>query len=117
MLNAATRRLHVECIDGIQIVCFRDSRVLSEEEVQGVAEELAGLVKGRRGTRLLLNFANVRTMSSGLLAELVKLQRALRAAGGALRLCCLPPEVRPIFSWCRVPFATHDDEQDALDSF
>ncbi len=117
MVKAAPRRLHVESIDGIQVVSFRDSRILSEEEVRGVAGQLAALVKGRGAARLLLNFGNVKSMSSGLLGELVKLQRALEAAGGALRLCCLPPEVRPIFSWCRVPFAIHDDEQDALDRF
>ena len=116
MLKVAPRRLHVERVDGIHVVYFNDSRILSEEEVQAVASQLAGLVKGRGATRLLLNFGNVKTMSSGLLGELVKLQRAIEAAGGALRLCCLPPEVRPIFSWCRVPFAIHDDEQDALDS-
>src|SRR4051812_13198779 len=56
MLKAPPRRLHVECIDGIHVVCFRDSRLLSEEEVQGVAGELAALVKGRKAARLLLNF-------------------------------------------------------------
>ncbi len=117
MSQAAPGRLQVESIDGIQVVCFRDPRILSDDEVRGVAAELHALLRGRAATRLLLNFANVTTMSSGLLGELIRLQRALHAAGGALRLCQLPPEVRPIFSWCRVPFAIHDHEQDALDSF
>jgi anti-anti-sigma regulatory factor len=56
-------------------------------------------------------------MSSTLLAELVKLQRSLEAKGGCLKLCCLPAEVRPIFSWCRVAFSIHADERDALNNF
>ena len=117
MLNAAPGRLLVECIAGIHVVRFVDPRILSEDEVQGVVDQLSELLEERGATKLVLNFDAVRTMSSTLLAELVKLQRSLTANGGALKLCCLPAEVRPIFSWCRVAFSIHADERDALNNF
>ena len=117
MLKAAPQHLLVECITGIHVVRFVDSCILSDEEVQGIVDQFSDLLEGERATKLLLNFDNVRTMSSNLLGELFKLKRSLEASGGVLKLCCLPAEVRPIFSWCRVAFEIYTDERDALDSF
>jgi anti-sigma B factor antagonist len=117
MLETAPSRLMVECIAGINIVHIVDSSILSAEEVRGVVDPISDLLQGGDATGMLLNFENVRWMSSNMIAELIKLQRSIEAAGGALKLCCLPPEVRPVFSWCRVAFAIYADERAALDSF
>jgi anti-sigma B factor antagonist len=117
MLETTPRRLLVEFITGIHLVRFVDSRIVSEDEVREVVDQFSDLLEGEGAIKLLLNFDDVRTMSSNLIGELVKLRRSIEATGGALKLCCLPAEVRPIFSWCRVAFAIYTDERDALDSF
>lgn len=117
MVKTAPRRLLVESVAGIHVVRIVAPRIVSEEEVGAVVDQLADLIEGAGATRLVLNFAAVTALSSSLLAELVKLQRSLAALGGALRLCGLPAAVRPPFAWCRVAFAIHGDEREALEGF
>jgi anti-sigma B factor antagonist len=117
MLETAPSRLMVERVTGIHLVHIEESSILSEEEVQCVVDQITDLLVDEGATRMLLDFGKVKWMSSNMIARLIKIQRSIEAAGGALKLCCLPPEVRPIFKWCRVSFAIYADEQAALDSF
>jgi anti-sigma B factor antagonist len=117
MLETVPSRLMVECVAGIHVVHIEDSSILSEEEVQCLVDQISELLGSEGATKVLIDFGKVRWMSSNMIAELIKIQRSLEAVGGGLKLCCLPPEVRPIFSWCRVAFAIYPDERAALDSF
>jgi anti-sigma B factor antagonist len=117
MLETAPSRLIMECVTGIHLVHIEESSIVSEEEVRCVVDQITDLLASEGATRMVLDFGKVRWMTSNLIAELIKLQRSIEADGGALKLCCLPPEVRPVFAWCRVAFAIYADERAALDSF
>lgn len=53
--------------------------------------------EGKAGLNLLLNFANVTYMSSAALTELLRVNEAMREAGGSLRLCGLSKDIRKVF--------------------
>jgi anti-sigma B factor antagonist len=76
---------------------FTREVILSGREAEAAAERLTALVAevGRRP--LLIDFSNVRSLSSLMLGLLLELGRAADAAGVRLGLFNLSPDVRGVF--------------------
>jgi anti-sigma B factor antagonist len=71
------RRLEVEDIGDVTVVNFVDRRILDEQNIQVIGEQLFSLVDevGRR--KILLNFGNVEFLSSAALGKLIALHKKL----------------------------------------
>jgi anti-sigma B factor antagonist len=84
-----------------------------------VTEELFALVDRAGATKLLLNFRNVRLLSSSALAGLMNLDKKLKERRGQLKLCGLTPVQLELFRVTALDrvFTLHVDEQSALDAF
>ena len=119
MSRLASPRLLVETIHGITVASFADSEILTEEVIEEVSDQLQDLVDGIGSGDVLLNFREVRLMSSAMLAKLLKFGRRVSAAGGRLKLCGLAPDLLQAFKITRFDrlFEIHDEESAALDSF
>lgn len=119
MSQGSARHLRLESIDGVTVVSFVDSKIVSEESIQEVGEQLYSLVDNEGHRQLLLNFGNVQYMSSAALGKLINLKKKAGAAGGKLKLCCIHPELKVVFKITRLDqvFEIFDEEQAALDSF
>src|SRR5438128_12284697 len=87
------RRLEVEDIGDVTVVNFVDRKILDEQNIQIIGEQLFSLVDevGRR--RLLLNFSNVEYLSSAALAKLITLNKKLQQVNGRLVLCNIDPQI------------------------
>src|SRR5205809_7518190 len=86
------RRLEVEDIGGVTVVSFTDKKILDEQNIQIIGEQLFSLVDEQGKKKLLLNFGNVEYMSSAALGKLVTLYKKTQAAGGKLVLCNIHPD-------------------------
>ncbi len=113
------RRLEVEDIGDVTVVNFVDRRILDEQNIQVIGEQLFSLVDevGRR--KILLNFGNVEFLSSAALGKLIALHKKLQAVGGRLILCNIDPEIYEVFEITRLDkfFNIQKEEQDGLQSF
>ena len=113
------RRLEVEDIGDVTVVNFVDRRILDEQNIQIIGEQLFSLVDevGRR--KILLNFGNVEFLSSAALGKLIALHKKLQAVGGRLILCNIDPEIYEVFEITRLDkfFNIQKDEQAALQAF
>src|ERR1700730_19025743 len=91
------RRLEVEDIGDVTVVKFVDRRILDEQNIQIMGEQLFGLVDevGRR--KLLLNFNNVEFLSSAALGKFITLHKKLQGAGGKLILCNIHQDIFEVF--------------------
>src|SRR5690606_35083961 len=67
MSQGNARHLRLESIDGVTVVSFVESKIVSEESIQEVGEQLYSLVDSEGHRQLLLNFGNVQYMSSAAL--------------------------------------------------
>ncbi len=69
-------------------------------------------VKDKPGLHLLLNFEHITYMSSAGLTELLRINEALRASSGSIRLCNLSCDIRKVFKITNLDqmFAIHEDE-------
>jgi anti-sigma B factor antagonist len=113
------RRLEVEDIGDVTVVNFVDRRILDEQNIQIIGEQLFSLVDevGRR--KLLLNFGNVEFLSSAALGKLIALHKKLQAVGGRLILCNIDQEIYEVFEITRLDkfFTIQKEEQAALQAF
>jgi len=87
--------------DDVGVASFRTSRILDQSNVMQLAEEFDGLLAKYKLKKVVLNFANVRYMSSAVMGKLVSLYKQLAAAGGELRLCCIGDSIFEIFKIMR----------------
>jgi anti-sigma B factor antagonist len=113
------RRLEVEPIGDITVVNFIDRKILDEQNIQIIGEQLLSLVDVERVKKMLLNFRNVEYLSSAALGKLIKLNNKMKETGGKLVLCNINPEIYEVFVITRLDklFKIKDDEQEALQSF
>jgi anti-sigma B factor antagonist len=113
------RRLEVEDIGDVTVVKFVDRRILDEQNIQIIGDQLFSLVDevGRR--KVLLNFANVEFLSSAALGKFITLQKKLQAANGRLILCNIDPEIYEVFEITKLDkfFTITKDEQGGLQAY
>ena len=94
---ARRRRLEVEPIGDVTVVNFVDRKILDEQNIQIIGEQLFSLVDEQGLRKILLNFANVEYLSSAALGKLITLNKKLQQAGGKLILCNIDPQIFEVF--------------------
>lgn len=113
------RRLEVEDIGDVTVVNFTDRKILDEQNIQVIGEQLFSLVDEAGRKKVLLNFGNVEYLSSAALGKLITLNKKLQAAGGKLILCNIDPQIYEVFEITKLNklFNIKAEEQAALQEF
>ena len=113
------RRLEVEDIGDITVVNFTDRKILDEQNIQIIGEQLFSLVDESQRRKILLNFGNVEYLSSAALGKLITLNKKLQSVGGRLILCNIDPQIYEVFEITKLNklFNIHKEEQAALQAF
>src|SRR6202035_5986825 len=91
------RRLEVEDYGEITVVNFIDRKILDEQNIQKIGEDLFSLVDELGRRKILLNFGNVEYLSSAALGKFITLNKKVNAAGGRLILCNIDPQIYEVF--------------------
>src|ERR1700756_3842236 len=91
------RRLEVEDIGEVTVVKFTDKKILDEQNIQVIGEQLFTLVDEHGKRKLLLNFSNVEYLSSAALGKFITLNSKVKSAGGVLVLCAIDPQIYEVF--------------------
>jgi anti-sigma B factor antagonist len=119
MSSANRRHLRIENIDGVTVVSFVDTKIVTEENIQEVGDQLYSLVEDDGYKQLLLNFGNVQYLSSAALGKLINLKKKVGAVKGKLKLCCIHPDLLEVFRITRLDqvFEIYPEEQTAIDKF
>ena len=113
------RRLEVEDIGEVTVVNFTDKKILDEQNIQIIGEQLFSLVDALNRKKLVLNFSNVEYLSSAALGKLITLNKKVNGAGGKLVLCAIDPQIKEVFEITKLDrlFNIQKDEQSALQVF
>ena len=113
------RRLEVEDIGDVTVVNFVDRKILDEQNIQIIGEQLFSLVDEMGRRKLLLNFNNVEYLSSAALGKLITLNKKIQAAGGRMLMCNIAPQIYEVFEITKLDkfFKVVKDEQTGLQSF
>jgi anti-sigma B factor antagonist len=113
------RRLEWEDLGDVTVVNFTDKKILDEQTIQVIGEQLFSLVEEVGRKKLLLNFAHVELLSSAALGKLVTLNRKIKDVGGKLVLCQINPNIYEVFEITRLNriIEIRKDEQEGLQAF
>lgn len=113
------KRLEVEDVGDVTVVNFTDRKILDEQNIQLIGEQLFSLVDESGRKKVLLNFGNVEYLSSAALGKLITLNKKLQAAGGRLILCNIDPQIYEVFEITKLNklFNIQKEEQAALQAF
>lgn len=119
MSSAPRRHLSTETIDGVTVVSFIDTKIVTEDNILEVGDQLYQLVDVEGKRQLLLNFGNVQYLSSAALGKLINLKKKVGAVKGKLKLCCIHPDLLEVFRITRLDqvFEIYPEEQQALNKF
>ena len=83
--------------DRVTIGTIRTSSVLSAINVAEFGNEVVAYVETRPGLNLLLNFEHVDYLSSAVLTELLRINKAIEGVKGKLRLCSVSNVILEVF--------------------
>jgi anti-anti-sigma factor len=90
-------RVKIEFGEQVTIVTFQDENILEETQIKKLEQALLPVIKEKGEHKLILNFANVRYMSSAFLGLLVKVHKRVIEMNGHLQLCNLDPKIHKVF--------------------
>jgi anti-sigma B factor antagonist len=107
--------VRVRAVDGTAVADIINAETLyAEGDISHLADQLHRLAEGGH-TRLVLNFREVRTMSSDVLGMLAAFHRRLGRSRPRLEITGLDPVLRDMLRICRLGrvFDRHADEAEA----
>lgn len=110
-----SRRVEIEDNEGVAHVNLLDRAIIHDLEIQQISSELEDLISGGQ-RKILVDFGNVKHMSSQAVGVLIQAQRRLKSMGGLLKVCNPNPEVAQVFKITNLTRAIeiHVDEQAAF---
>jgi len=113
------RRLELEDVGEVTVVNFVDKKILDEQNIQIIGEQLFDLVDNQGKKKILLNFGNVEFLSSAALGKLITMNKKVQQAGGKLVMCNIAREILEVFEITKLDklFKIFKDEQTALQAF
>jgi anti-anti-sigma factor len=105
--------------DGILTIVFDDSRILDETKLEELGRELTELLNKTTEERVILDFRNVKFMSSSMLSKLVAVNRKAGEFKVKMKLCSIDPEIRQVFKITKLDklFEIEADEASARAAF
>jgi len=90
-------RIKVEYGMDVTFVTFNDERIVEEEQIRELQESFKAVIEKTQNKKLILNFVNVKFMTSALLGLLVRIHKRVCELGGRLQLSNLDSNIRKVF--------------------
>jgi anti-sigma B factor antagonist len=117
--QSAYRWLEIDHVGGVTVVRVVGHAIIEEPVIRTIGEELYRLVDVNGYRQLLLDFTEVKSLSSRMLAILVELNKKVKAAEGRLALCGIDPQIIQVFQVTRLDKVLHiyPDENTAILTF
>ena len=121
MSTSQPRRRRLEVVEegDVTVVNFIDRKILDEQNIQKIGEDLFSLVDELGRKKILLNFGNVEYLSSAALGKFITLNKKVQASGGKLILCNIDANIYEVFEITKLNklFNILKEEQGALQAF
>ena len=102
-MAAIKPKISVEYTGNATIVTFTDQKILEEKDIQALQESIMSVVESTGGgLNLILDFCNVRFLSSAVLGLLIRISKRVYQHDGQLRLCNINQKIYEIFKITRL---------------
>ena len=95
-------KIGIEYVENATIVSFTDEKILEEKDIKVLRESIMSIVGQAERIKLILDFGNVRFLSSAVLGLLIRLSKRIYEQGGQLKLCNINPKIFEVFKITRL---------------
>jgi anti-anti-sigma factor len=114
-----SQRLLVEDLKDVTVVTFQDISILDALQIDEIGEELYDLVENKDRKKLVLDFSNVKFLSSSALSVLITLHKKAVQSKGKVILCDLRDDLKKVFEITRLDrmFTFCANNEEALAAF
>jgi anti-sigma B factor antagonist len=102
MAAPVQRRLDIDEVGDVTVARFIDKKILDENNIQIIGNQLFGLVEEDGRKKIVLDFTNVEYLSSAALGKLITMDKKVKASGGKLRLCNIRKDIYEVFAITRL---------------
>ncbi len=105
--------------DGILSIVFEDARILDETKIEQVFHDLIDMLNKTTEERVILNFNNVKFMSSSMLGKLIQVNKKCGEFKVKMKLCSIDPEIQQVFKITKLDklFDIETDDASARKAF
>lgn len=110
--------ISVEYTGNATIVKFTDEKILEEKDIKALQESIMPIIESASGRiNLILDFGNVRFLSSAVLGLLIRISKRIYEYDGQLRLCNINPKIYEIFKITRLTktFDIYENTEGAIE--
>jgi len=116
-MTAIKPSITVEYAGNATIIGFTDHKILEEKDIKALQESLMSVIEQAERMNLILDFGNVRFLSSAVLGLLIRISKRIYEREGQLRLCRINPKIYEIFKITRLTktFDIYDDVESAIE--
>ena len=101
-MAAIKPRISVEYTGDATVVSFTDEKILEEREIASLQESIMSVIELPESINLILDFGNVRFLSSAVLGLLIRISKRIYEHDGQLKLCNINPKIYEIFKITRL---------------
>jgi len=95
-------RISVEYAENATIVSFVDEKILEEMDIRALQETIMSVIDQTERINLILDFGNVRFLSSAVLGLLIRISKRVYEHDGQLKLCSINPKIYEVFKITRL---------------
>jgi anti-anti-sigma factor len=105
--------------DGILTIVFEDARILDETKLEQLSRDLMEMLNKTTEERVILDFRNVKFMSSSMLGKLIQINKKAGEFKVKMKFCSIDPEIRQVFKITKLDkvFEIEADEAAARAAF
>lgn len=117
-MTAIKPKFGVKYAGNATVVSFTDEKILEEKDINELQESIMSVIESSSGKiRLILDFGNVRFLSSAVLGLLIRVSKRIYEQEGELRLCSINPKIYEIFKITRLTkiFDIYTDVESAVE--
>jgi len=101
-MAAIKPKISVEYAENATITTFTDEKILEEKDIKALQESIMSVIEQAGRINLILDFCNVRYLSSAVLGLLLRISKKVYECDGQLRLCNINPRIYEIFKITRL---------------
>jgi len=118
VMDPLSPKIAVQYIEKAIVVTLNEEKILEEMEIQALEDIIMPLISAGKPTKLVIDFSNVKFLSSAVLGLLIRISKKIYESNGQLRLCCIERNISKIFKITRLDkvFDIFEDQSEAIDS-
>jgi len=95
-------RISVDYGEKATIVSFVDEKILEDMDIRALQETIMSVIEQAERINLILDFGNVRFLSSAVLGLLIRISKRVIEQDGQLKLCNINPKIYEVFKITRL---------------